>query len=141
MARSSTLVGALFYVLWGALHIQAGLAVVGLGDTIAAGMTQGRVYQDAWTLLIAAAVVLVVSGLTVWRSSNTGYWVNLAVATATDVGFIVFVLVPGYAPLWPGLQGPACWILAVVFSTIGIVLRGRRTPNARGAAPATTGAR
>jgi hypothetical protein len=43
------------------------------------------------------------------------------------VGFIVFVLVPGYMPLWPGLQGPISWILKMSFATVGIVLRGRRT--------------
>lgn len=127
MARVSTLIGSLFYLVWAALHIQAGLAVVGLGDKIATGMAQGRIYQDAWTLLFAAAVVAVVSGLTIWRVSTAGYWVTLAVATVTDVGFIVFVLVPGYLPLWPGLQGPICWIVGSVFATVGIVLRQRPT--------------
>jgi hypothetical protein len=127
VARVSTLLGSLFYLVWAALHIQAGLAVIGLGDKIAAGMPQGRIYQDAWTLLVAAVVVVVVSGLTMWRSSAAGYWVNLAVATVTDVGFIVFILVPGYMPLWPGLQGPLSWILGMLFATVGIVLRGRRT--------------
>lgn len=129
MARVSTLIGALFYLVWAALHIQAGLAVIGLGDRIAAGMTQGRIYQDAWTLLVAAAAVAVVSGLTMWRTSTAGYWVNVAVATVTDVGFILFVLVPGYMPLWPGLQGPACWILGTLFATVGMVLRERRTTH------------
>ena len=37
----------------------------------------------------------------------------------TDVGFILFVVKPGYLPIWPGLLGPALWILAVIFSTLG----------------------
>jgi hypothetical protein len=127
VARVSTILGALFYLVWGALHIQAGLAVIGLGDRTAAGMAQARIYQDAWTLLVAAAVVIVVSGLTLWRSSMTGYWVNLVVATVTDVGFIVLVLVPGYLPLWPGLQGPVSWIMGMSFATVGVVLRQPKT--------------
>ena len=125
VARVCTLLGASFYLLWAALHIQAGLAVVRLGDKTAAGMTQGRIYQDAWTLLVAAGVVIAASGLAIWRRPRAAYWVNLAVATVTDVGFIVFILLPGYMPLWPGLQGPVSWILGALFATVGIVLSGR----------------
>jgi hypothetical protein len=39
----------------------------------------------------------------------------------TDMGFVVFVLAPGYRPLRPGLLGPALWILAVIFSTLGLL--------------------
>ena len=40
-------------------------------------------------------------------------------ASVTDVGFIIFVLAPGYMPLRPGSLGPALWVLAVIFSTLG----------------------
>jgi hypothetical protein len=36
---------------------------------------------------------------------------------------ILFVIVPGYAPLWPGLQGPIAWVIAAVFSAVGLAGR------------------
>jgi hypothetical protein len=35
-----------------------------------------------------------------------------------DIPFILFVLIPGYAPWWPGLLGPVLWIAA--FSTTAL---------------------
>jgi len=50
-----------------------------------------------------------------------GYWLNLAAASVTDIGFIVFILRPGYLPLKPGLLGPILWLLATIFSTWGVL--------------------
>jgi hypothetical protein len=41
------------------------------------------------------------------------------VVSAADIGFILFVLLPGHAPMNPAALGPIIWILAVVFSTLG----------------------
>jgi hypothetical protein len=41
--------------------------------------------------------------------------------SAADIGFILFVLIPAYLPLVPGALGPILWILAVAFSTIGLM--------------------
>ena len=57
-----------------------------------------------------------------WHNSATGYWINLAAVSAADIGFILFVLLPGHIALWPGVLGPVVWILAVVFSTIGFTM-------------------
>jgi hypothetical protein len=35
-----------------------------------------------------------------------------------DIPFILFVLVPGYVPWWPGLLGPSLWIAAFFFTTL-----------------------
>jgi hypothetical protein len=126
-ARTMTALGSVCYLIWAALHLQAGYGVVELGRTIPASMIQGRLYQDAWTLFTAATVVAVVSLIVLARDWSPGYWVNLGVAGITDIGFIALVLVPGYAPLWPGLQGPLAWILGLIFSTIGFLLRRRAT--------------
>jgi len=50
-----------------------------------------------------------------------GYWLNLVVVSAADLGYIFFVLVPGYVPLLPGGLGPLLWVLALIFSTLAIV--------------------
>jgi len=112
--------GAIAYVLWGLLHIQAARMVYLLGDTLEPGMLQGRIYQDAFNLLFFALFGMIVAVIYNWNNSRLGYWLNLVVVSAGDIGFIIYVLVPGYVPLVPGGLGPLLWILALIFSTLGI---------------------
>ena len=111
--------GAIAYVLWGLLHLQAARLVYMLGDSLEPGMVQGRIYQDAFNLLFFALFGIAVAVMLNWKNSRSGYWLNLIVISAADIGFIVYVLLPGYVPLVPGGLGPLLWILAVVFSTLG----------------------
>ena len=113
--------GSITYVLWGILHIEAARKVYVLGQTLDAGMVQGRIFQDAWNLLFFAVFGIVVAIFLNWKNSRLGYRLNLAVVSAGDIGYIMFVLVPGYVPFMPGALGPILWLLAVLFSTIGIV--------------------
>ena len=117
--------GAVTYVFWGLLHIQAARLVYMLGQTLEPGMVQGRIYQGAWNLLFFALFGIVVAILLNWKNSRLGYWLNLVVISAADIGFIVAVLVPGYVPLFPGGIGPLLWVLALVFSTLGILKTSR----------------
>jgi len=121
--------GAVTYVLWGLLHIQAARLVTMLGQSLEPGMVQGRIYQGAWNLLFFALFGIVVAILLNWKNSRLGYWLNLVVISAADIGFIVAILMPGYVPLIPGGIGPLLWVLALVFSTLGI-LNTRRAPSA-----------
>ena len=91
-----------------------------LGDSLDAGMLQGRIYQDAFNLLFFALFGIAVAVIYNWKNSRMGYWLNLVVVSAADIGFIVYVLLPGYAPMVPGAAGPVLWILAVILSTLGI---------------------
>ena len=116
--------GAVAYVLWGLLHIQAARLVYMLGDSLEPGMVQGRIYQDAWNLLFFALFGIVVAVWLNWNNSRLGYWLNLVVVSVGDIGFILLVLAPGYLPLMPGALGPALWILALILTTIGY-LQGR----------------
>jgi hypothetical protein len=125
LARVFTIIGSLFYLLWAVLHVQAGNAVAKLGRSEHHSMVQARLYQDAWTLYFAAGAIALVSLVAITRESRLAYWLNFGIAFVTDVGFIIFVLVPHYMPLWPGLQGPLAWAGGLVFSTIGIVLASR----------------
>jgi len=111
--------GSIAYVLWGLLHLQAARLVYMLGDSLEPGMVQGRIYQDAFNLLFFALFGIAVAVMLNWKNSRSGYWLNLIVISAADIGFIVYVLLPGYVPLVPGGLGPLLWILAVVFSTLG----------------------
>ena len=116
---SSSRIGAIFYLLWGVLHVNAAVQVYRLGHTLEPGMVQGRIYQDAWNLLFLAVAVALVAIVWNWKGDPFGYWLNLALASVTDVGFILTILVPGYLPLVPGVAGPVMWVLAILFTTLG----------------------
>ena len=122
--------GAVAYVLWGLLHLQAARLVYMLGQTLEPGIVQGRIYQDAWNLLFFALFGIVVAVFLNWKNSRLGYWLNLVVVSAADIGFIVAVLIPGYVPLVPGGLGPLLWVMALVFSTLGVLSANRKTAAA-----------
>jgi len=114
-------IGAIAYVLWGLLHIQAARMVYSFGQTLEPGMLQGRIFQGAWNLLFFALFAIAIAVIFNWRNNRYGYWLNLGVVSFADVGFIVLVLMPGYAPLIPGGLGPLLWIIALLFSTVGFL--------------------
>ena len=113
-------IGAVLYLLWGLLHIVAAFKVYSLGQTLEQGMLQGRIFQGAWNLLFFAVFGIVIAVLYNWKNSQIGYWLNLVVVSATDVGFLITILLPGYVPVCPGAIGPILWLLALVFTTMGI---------------------
>jgi len=46
----------------------------------------------------------------------------MAVATYAapdDIPFVLFLLLPGLVPWWPGLAGPLLWTVAFAFTTVG----------------------
>jgi hypothetical protein len=113
--------GAVVYVLWGLLHLKAAQMMYLLGQTLEVGALQGRIFQHAWNLLFFAIFAIVVALWLNWKNSLLGYRLNLYVVSAADIGFIVFVLMPGYAPMMPGALGPITWIIAVALTSIGVM--------------------
>ena len=113
-------IGAVLYLLWGVLHIKAAIATYQLGATLVPGLVQGRVYQDAWNLVFFAIAVSLIAIILNWRNSRLGFWLNLGIASVTDLGFIIHILLPGYLPFIPGIAGPVLWLLAVIFTFIAL---------------------
>ena len=116
-------IGAIAYVLWGILHLLAASEAARLAFTVDSGAIQGRLLQNAWSLAVFALVATVIAITMNWRNSRAGYWINLVTVSAADLGFIIFILVPGHLPLWPGALGPVLWIAGAVFTTLGLVTR------------------
>jgi hypothetical protein len=117
--------GAASYVVWALLHLQAAWAVYQLGRHGAPSMVQARLFQDAWNLACFSAAGIGVALTLNWRNNRWGYWINLAVIGVADIGFIIFVLLPGYLPPWPGLLGPLVWLVGLALTTIGLA-QGRQ---------------
>jgi hypothetical protein len=56
-----------------------------------------------------------------WHNSFAGFWLNALIITVADIPFILFVLMPGCAPFWPGVLGPGLWVAAMIFTGLGQV--------------------
>lgn len=137
-------IGAVFFILWGVMHIAFAYQIFDMninGSTIDVidtiyldagpvetprelGSVIGALMnQHAWNLLWFGVVSTVIGVFFNWRNSVAGYWVNMVVVGAADIGFIGAILLPGYASLAVGIWGPIFWILGVIFSTIGVLQR------------------
>jgi hypothetical protein len=125
--------GALFYLAWSLLHLQSALAVFHLAAGMAPGAERARVQQDAWNLMFFTVVVFVTALTLSWRNSRLGYWINLCVVAAADMGFIVLMMAPGLVPFWPAALGPVLWLLAWACSAVAL-LSSRGPPGKAAAA-------
>jgi hypothetical protein len=61
---------------------------------------------------------------TVARNNRIGYWLNIVIVDVVDPGYVLLVIVPGYAPASPAaLAGPITYLIAATFSTAGLLRR------------------
>ena len=117
MDKITAKLGAALYVCWGLLHFPAAYDVYKLAQNSPATMAQGRLMQLAF-YLAAFATTAIVLAITLNKLAQrpARFWVNGVIIGIADIPFILFVLVPGYMPWWPGLLGPALWIAAFFFT-------------------------
>jgi hypothetical protein len=117
-AKWAARIGAGFYVLWGLFHLAAANSVYVLAQQ-STGMVRGRLLQDAFYLLCFAISGILIAVTLNWRNDKQGYWINGILLAFADIPFILFVLVPGLIPWWPGLAGPLLWLAAAIFTSVG----------------------
>jgi hypothetical protein len=110
-------IGAVFYVLWGLVHYGAVYGVHQLAQSTPLTIEHGRLEQLAFYLASFATAGIVLATLN-WRNSRLGFWCNAVAVSIGDIPFILFVLVPGYVPVWPGILGPVLWIMALACTAI-----------------------
>lgn len=114
--------GAVFYGLWGALHVFAAFLI--LPDASAGlqpGVTLARVQQNSVFMATVGVAAIWIAIRFNRRGDRFGYWFNLYLVSAADLGFVLLVLLPGHEALPRGLIGPALWIAAVAASTVGML--------------------
>jgi hypothetical protein len=117
-AKWAARIGAGFYVLWGLFHLVAANSVYVLAEQ-STGMARGRLLQDAFYLVFFAISGVLIAVILNWRNDKQGYWMNGTLLAFADVPFILFMLVPGLIPWWPGLAGPLLWLAALMFTSVG----------------------
>src|SRR5690349_25178324 len=109
MEKITAKLGAALYVCWGLLHFTAAYSVYKLAQDSPATMAQGRLMQAAFYLAAFAAPAILLALTLHWRNDWLGLWVNWVMVGIADIPFLLFVLIAGYAPWWPGLRGPVLW--------------------------------
>jgi hypothetical protein len=110
-------IGAAFYVFWGLVHYSAAYGVYQLARSMPLSLEHSRLEQLSFYLASFATAGIVLVTLN-WRNSHLGFWCNAVVVGIGDIPFILFVLVPGYVPVWPGIVGPVLWIAALACTAI-----------------------
>ncbi|MCC6998936.1 MAG: hypothetical protein IT370_30265 [Deltaproteobacteria bacterium] len=133
-------VGAVFYLLWGLLHVVAGATLVGSaltdldghlreigtgaqaaqlpavgGHPVVSAIVAFHSFNMVWIGLLVALIAVRLN----WRNARSGYWLNLALAGFLDLGLLVFLLVPGTMAWSDGWLGPALFAGGALFSTLG----------------------
>lgn len=143
--------GAVFYALWGLLHV-VGAAVqlatlnsqggAGLTRLISSGRPTGGAEagvpsaaaafmgMGAFNILWIGALVVVIAVTMNWRNSRLGYWLNLGIVGATDLGLLVALLLPGTMAWSDGGLGLSLFAAAAITSTVGRFHRGALTAPA-----------
>ena len=132
-------IGAVFFALWGVMHALSGIGFLyGISTAGAAGainllgnpnnivpkdftgVALGLLTQHSWNLVIAGVFALAVAVTMNWRNSRLAFWLNLYIVGAFDLAYIFAVVLPGYTSVMTGWSGPALWVLATIFSAIGL---------------------
>ncbi|MEM9168277.1 MAG: hypothetical protein AAGC56_01385 [Pseudomonadota bacterium] len=109
---------AVLWVIWGLVHILAGFLIIpadaaggfqAIADAVdPAALAHdyhpavgGILNQHGWNLAWGGTVT-VIGAVFIWRSNTTAIWVTAMVGGLLDVGYLVFVDIPGYVKFVPG---------------------------------------
>jgi hypothetical protein len=133
-------IGAVFFGLWGLLHLIGGSAI--LATTLGGGPAAGFAFYEqssgdftplaaailamnSFTIAWVGALVIVIAATMNWRNDCTGFLLNVALAGLMDVALVIFLLAPGFVSLGDALNGISLLVIAVIFSSVGL-LRQRK---------------
>jgi hypothetical protein len=146
--RHAHRIGAVGYALWGVIHMLGGAAMlatlandggtaylamvatampVTLLPVITAGPVTAVFAFHAYNLVWLGAVVTLIAVTLNWHKDRSGYWLNLAIVSATDLGLLGTTLAPGYMLARDGAIGLVLWAIAACFSTLAL----RNAPGPR----------
>lgn len=111
-------IAAVLWVIWGLVHMLAGVIVIpadasggfsAIADAVDPALLEydyhpavnGILDQHGWNLLWGGAVT-VIGAVFIWRGNTTAIWVTAMVGGLLDIGYLVFVDLPGYVHFVPG---------------------------------------
>jgi hypothetical protein len=138
-------IGAVFFGLWGLLHLVGGSAI--LATTLANGPAAGFAFYEqsggeypalagailamnSFTIAWVGALVTVIAFTLNWRNDCSGFLLNVTLAGLMDVALVAFLLTPGFVSLGDALNGISLLVLAVVFSSLGLLRQRKASVSA-----------
>ncbi|MEM9530551.1 MAG: hypothetical protein AAGA23_06510 [Pseudomonadota bacterium] len=109
---------SILWIIWGLVHMLAGIIVIpadasdgfaAIADAVSPEQlaaayhpaVNGILDQHGWNLLWGGAVTLI-GAIFIWRGSTTAIWVTGMVGGLLDLGYLVFVDIPGFVNFVPG---------------------------------------
>ena len=84
----SARIGAAFYVVWGVLHLIAARGICELASSIPDGPAHARLEQGGLNLGLFAVQTMAVAVLLNWHNNRIGFWLNIIVIGAVDIGYV-----------------------------------------------------
>lgn len=130
-------IGAIFYLLWGLLHIVGGGSILfsalesadiayagfqgssGGHSALAGGVLAYHGFNILWIGFVVAVIAITLN----WKNTRVGAWTNFALVGFLDLGLVIFMLIPGYVPWAAGSIGLGLFALAALFTAMA-----RRSP-------------
>ncbi|WP_412562955.1 hypothetical protein [Thalassobius sp. MITS945101] len=131
---------SVLWVIWGLVHVLAGVMVLSsdatggfqaIADSVPAEALQaeyhaavgGVLNQHGWNLAWFG-VVTILGGMLIWHGNVTSIWVTALIGGMADLGYLLFVDLPGYVNFIPGTVMTFISASAIVLSFIAWVRRG-----------------
>ncbi len=116
--KTALKVAAVLWVIWGLVHILAGVIVLSsdaaggfsaIADAVDPSALEAQYHeavggvlnQHGWNLAWFGGVTLI-GAVLIWRQNLTAIWVTGMVGGLADLGYLLFVDVPGYVNFVPG---------------------------------------
>ena len=135
---------AVLWVIWGLVHMLAGVMTIAqppsqgfaaIADAVDPAVlaadyhpaVSGVLNQHGFNLLWIG-LATIVGAVFIWRSTMTAIWVTAVVGGLADVGYLVFVDLPGYVNFFPGTVMTLISATAIVLS-FWVWLSNRGTAN------------
>lgn len=111
-------IAAVLWVIWGLVHLFAGIVVLSsdasggfaaIADAVdPAALAKdyhpaaaGILHQHGWNLGWIG-IVTTIGGVLIWRQNMTSIWVTGMIGGLTDLGYLLFLDLPGFVNFFPG---------------------------------------
>ncbi|MCV6593358.1 MAG: hypothetical protein OIF48_10430 [Silicimonas sp.] len=116
--KTALRLAALLWVIWGLVHLLAGVIVLSsdatggfqaIADAVPGAELEaayapavgGILNQHGWNLGWFGVATLIGAGF-IWRGNLTAIWVTAMIGGLADLGYLIFVDLPGYVHFFPG---------------------------------------
>ena len=139
-------IAAALWVIWGLVHMLAGVMTLvqapsdgfaAIADAVDPALLMadyhpavGGVLNQHGFNLLWIGLATIVGAVFIWRGTMTAIWVTAMVGGLADVGYFLFVDLPGYVNFVPGTVMTLISATAIVLS-LGVWLPNRKAVRAR----------